>query len=81
MSAYQDLLDEYGRAEAGTAPWTLTDLRQKLAVVRAETRREAADDLVSACPEHSDGDEAWMGCPCEYADELRRTADLIGGGS
>ncbi|MFF2189291.1 hypothetical protein [Streptomyces sp. NPDC058155] len=79
MNARGELLDEYGRAEAGTAPWTLTELTAKIANVRAEALREAADDLVSACPEHGDADEAWMDCPCEYADELRRKAELIAG--
>lgn len=45
----------------------------------AEVLVEAADDLVAACPEHSDADECWMDCPCEYADELRRRAALVGG--
>ncbi|MEV7470444.1 hypothetical protein AB0O20_28665 [Streptomyces kronopolitis] len=45
MSARDDLLDEYGRAE--TAPLgTLSDLRVKLEAVRAEVRREVlGDDL------------------------------------
>jgi len=46
------------------------------AIKRAEVLNEAADDLVSACPDHGSGDEAWMDCPCEYADELRRKAAL-----
>ncbi|WP_405611189.1 hypothetical protein [Streptomyces sp. NBC_01508] len=80
MTAREDLLDAYGRA--GTAPLgTMADLHQALAAIRAEALTEAADDLLSACPEHGDSDEAWMDCPCEYADELRRTADLIAGGA
>ncbi|MEU2135333.1 hypothetical protein [Streptomyces sp. NPDC018352] len=43
---------------------------------RAEVLTEAADNLVAACPEHGDADEAWMDCPCEYADELRRMAAI-----
>lgn len=71
-----------------TARERMPELLAEVARLRAElaTRpspaavlREAADDLVSACPEHGDADEAWMDCPCEYADELRRRAALIGG--
>lgn len=80
MTAREDLLDAYGRAE--TAPLgTMADLHQALAEIRAEALRDAADGLVSACPEHGDSDEAWMDCPCEYAEEVRRTADLIVGGA
>jgi hypothetical protein len=46
----------------------------------ADVLRQAADDLTAACPEHSDADEAWMDCPCEFADELRRKAALAGSG-
>ena len=46
----------------------------------ADVLRQAADDLTAACPEHSDADEAWMDCPCEFADELRRKAVLVGSG-
>lgn len=35
-SARDGLLDEYGRAEAGTAPWTLTELMERLAAYRSE---------------------------------------------
>ncbi|MGW6454994.1 hypothetical protein ACWF94_03565 [Streptomyces sp. NPDC055078] len=40
MSARDDLIDEYGHAEAGTAPWTLNEFRQRLAEVRAERDAE-----------------------------------------
>lgn len=46
----------------------------------ADVLRQAADDLTAACPDHSDADEAWMDCPCEFADELRRKAGLSGSG-
>lgn len=45
MSARDELLDEYGRADT-VPPWSLADLRQKLAAYRAEVRREVlGDDL------------------------------------
>lgn len=46
--------------------------------IKAETLRQAAVDLITACPDHGDADEAWMDCPCEIADELSRHADLAG---
>jgi hypothetical protein len=46
----------------------------------ADALRQAADDLTAACPDHGDADEAWMDCPCEFADELRRKAALAGSG-
>ncbi|MCZ7413102.1 hypothetical protein [Streptomyces sp. WMMC897] len=79
--------DEYEiELSAGTdVPALLAEverLRAELAArpSRAEVLREAADSLAAACPEHSDADEAWMDCPCEYADELRRMADLADAG-
>lgn len=54
------------------------DDHDHIAMHRAEVLTEAADDLVAACPDHGDADEAWMDCPCEYADELRRMAALAG---
>lgn len=44
--ARDELLDEYGRADAGTAPWTLSELRMKLANIRAEVLNDAADAIV-----------------------------------
>ncbi|MEU5979419.1 hypothetical protein [Streptomyces sp. NPDC047315] len=41
MSARHDLIDEYGRAETGTAPWTLAEFQQRLAEIRDEARDEA----------------------------------------
>ncbi|MFG2307627.1 hypothetical protein ACGFS9_02890 [Streptomyces sp. NPDC048566] len=41
--------------------------------------RQAAEDLMAPCPEHGDSDEVWMDCPCEYAEELVRRAQLLGG--
>ncbi|ELP62816.1 hypothetical protein PV735_11190 [Streptomyces turgidiscabies] len=38
--------------------------------------RQAAEELKAACPEHSDADEVWMDCPCEYVEELLRKAQL-----
>ncbi|MFB7007855.1 MULTISPECIES: hypothetical protein [unclassified Streptomyces] len=55
------------------------DDHDHIAMHRAEVLTEAADNLVAACPEHGDADEAWMDCPCEYADELRRMAAVAGG--
>ncbi|MFF2964296.1 hypothetical protein ACFVT1_36640 [Streptomyces sp. NPDC057963] len=55
------------------------DDHDHVAMHRAEVLTEAADDLVAACPDHGDADEAWMDCPCEYADELRRMAAIAGG--
>jgi len=52
----------------------LSALRDAGWAPRTETLHQAATDLSSACPDHSDADEAWMDCPCEYADELRRMA-------
>lgn len=42
MSARDELIDEYGRAEAGTAPWTLAELKQRLDAYRTEVLAEAA---------------------------------------
>lgn len=43
--------------------------------------RQAAEDLMAACPEHGGADETWMDCPCEYAEELLRKADLAEAGA
>ncbi|WP_030670492.1 hypothetical protein [Streptomyces rimosus] len=75
MSARDDLLDEYGRAD--TAPLgTLTDLRAKLAAVRAEVLREAADVLDALPADASSFDRAehkYKGGAA--AEALRRMAD------
>jgi hypothetical protein len=42
--------------------------------------RQAAEDLMAACPEHGDSDEVWLNCPCEYAEELVRKAGLVEAG-
>jgi hypothetical protein len=43
--------------------------------------RKAAAELMAACPEHGDADEAWMDCPCEYAEDLERMAILTESGA
>jgi hypothetical protein len=58
------------------SPDTSERMSQTIDAFRAEVLRTAADDLVAACPEHSDADEVWMDCPCEIADELRAKAAL-----
>ncbi|MEU9606187.1 hypothetical protein [Streptomyces sp. NPDC048057] len=72
MSARHDLIDEYGRAETGTAPWTLAEFQQRLAEVRADERRAtwlAAAAIV-------DNDDT---CDCGGCDTctLRRYAALL----
>ncbi|MEU7154076.1 hypothetical protein AB0B15_39605 [Streptomyces sp. NPDC045456] len=72
MSARDALLDEYGRAD--TAPLgTLTELRAKLAAIRAEDLREAAD-AINALPEDYECDPGRG----DAADLLRRMADEAG---
>ncbi|MFD7185526.1 hypothetical protein ACFV90_36890 [Streptomyces sp. NPDC059904] len=44
---------------------------------RAAVLREAADDWTAHCPDHSNAEEAFMDCPCDWADELRRKADEV----
>ncbi|NJA56692.1 hypothetical protein [Streptomyces sp. NEAU-H3] len=46
-----------------------------LAPSRAEVLREVADDWITHCPEHSDAEEAWMDCPCDWAEELQHRAN------
>ncbi|MFX4294127.1 hypothetical protein [Streptomyces bohaiensis] len=47
---------------------------------RADVLREAADHLSGACLHHNpDLDEGWPDCPCEYADDIRRLANLAEG--
>ncbi|MBD0743524.1 hypothetical protein [Streptomyces sp. CBMA152] len=41
----------------------------------AAVLRGAADDWTAHCPDHSDAEEAFMDCPCDWAHELRRKAD------
>ncbi|MET4670746.1 hypothetical protein [Streptomyces sp. PvR018] len=48
MSAADNLIDEYGRADAGMTPWSLTELRQHLAAVRAEAREAALREAYAA---------------------------------
>lgn len=49
----------------------------RLRADRAAVLRQAADDWTAHCPDHSDADEAFMDCPCEWAHELRRKADEL----
>lgn len=55
----------------------LRSLRGELAarLTRAEVLRGAADHLSESCPDHSDAEEVWMDCPCEWADALHSLAD------
>ncbi|KOT49950.1 MULTISPECIES: hypothetical protein [Streptomyces] len=80
MSARDELLDEYGRAD--TAPLgTLADLRAKLDAVRAEVLREAADELDTLPADVSGADRAehkYKGGAA--AEALRRMADAAEGG-
>ncbi|HCA85499.1 MAG TPA: hypothetical protein DEQ61_08400 [Streptomyces sp.] len=46
----------------------------------AAVREKAADDFEASCPEHGDGDTAFMDCHCPAADELRRKTDTPEGG-
>lgn len=63
-----------GLAERGDE---LERLRGELAarLTRAEVLRGAADHLSESCPDHSDAEEVWMDCPCEWADALHSLAD------
>ncbi|MFE5090641.1 hypothetical protein ACFRCI_09600 [Streptomyces sp. NPDC056638] len=78
MSARRPIFNHLVAPAAG-GPVSSKDAKAMLDAFRAEVLTEAADNLVAACPDHGDADEAWMDCPCEYADELRRTAAVAGG--
>jgi regulator of replication initiation timing len=58
----------------------LAELTTAAATVRAAALKEAAEELMAACPEHGNADEAWMDCPCEFAEELVRKAALAEAG-
>jgi hypothetical protein len=57
------------------------EARLQLARVRAERDyargrlTDAAIEVVERCPDHGDGEGAWLVCHCEIADRLRRLAD------
>lgn len=65
MSIRDELLDEYGRADA-TPLGTLADLRNKLDAYRAEVLAEAADEIAAAV------ERCRAGCPDEAAMVTRR---------
>lgn len=44
---------------------------------RAAMLREVADDWTAHCPDHSDAEEVFMDCPCDWTHELRRKADEV----
>jgi uncharacterized membrane protein YccC len=48
---------------------------------RAEVLRQEADEIVAHCPDHTDGEEAWMDCHCDVADEMRRRASKAEAGT
>lgn len=54
----------------------IAELEAAAAKARAAALKEAAEELMAACPEHGDADEVWMDCPCEFAEELLRKAEL-----
>jgi hypothetical protein len=54
----------------------IAELEAAAAKAGAAALKEAAEELMAACPEHGGADEAWMDCPCEYAEELVRKAEL-----
>ncbi|MFF8716212.1 hypothetical protein ACF07T_32975 [Streptomyces sp. NPDC015184] len=76
MNAREQLQIMVRTTRGSMTVWSPPEVRAALDAYRAEVLTEAADDLVAACPDHGDADEAWMDCPCEYADELRRMAAI-----
>lgn len=50
------------------------DDHDHVAMHRAEVLQQAATELESYCPYHGDKGTAYLACPCEYADDLRRMA-------
>lgn len=49
-------------------------LARRLAAARASTLRQTAEEWAAHCPQHTDAENVWMDCPCEWVDELRRAA-------
>lgn len=76
MTAREDIRHELTRPKVRGVHYSPEGAEQLLNKYRTEVLREAHADIVAACPDHGDADEAWEACPCEPAELLRVQAEL-----
>lgn len=70
IATYVRLLGDWWTSPQVTADRT----EQVYAAVRDEVLAEAAELLRAHCPQHANGDTAFMSCHCPAATELERVA-------